>query len=138
MSGDTDGMRLDVEGNIWCGMGNGDPAEDGVHCYAPNGDLIGKIHLPETCANLCFRRKEKEPPVHGREHIGLFAVRGHRRRDGAVTSRNVIPGVHREAMRGKGIHQARGRVPKESFRRVDTQRMDSLPVVPSALAGNDR
>ena len=56
--GNTDGMRLDVDGNIWCGMGNGDPAEDGVHCHAPNGDLIGKIHLPETCANLCFGGKK--------------------------------------------------------------------------------
>nr|WP_294501101.1 SMP-30/gluconolactonase/LRE family protein [uncultured Rhodopila sp.] len=52
--GITDGMRLDVEGNVWCSMGWGDPKEDGVRCYAPNGDLIGKIHLPETCANLVF------------------------------------------------------------------------------------
>ena len=52
--GFTDGMRTDVDGNIWCSMGWADPNEDGVRCYAPNGDLIGKIHLPETCANLCF------------------------------------------------------------------------------------
>lgn len=52
--GFTDGMRLDIEGNVWCSMGWGDPKEDGVRCYASNGDLIGKIHLPETCANLCF------------------------------------------------------------------------------------
>ncbi|HEY4265337.1 MAG TPA: SMP-30/gluconolactonase/LRE family protein [Micropepsaceae bacterium] len=57
--GSTDGMRLDVDGNVWCSMGNGDPAEDGVRCYAPNGDLIGKIHLPETCANLTFGGKKK-------------------------------------------------------------------------------
>lgn len=59
MGGNTDGMRVDVEGNVWCGMGNGDPREDGVRCYAPSGDLIGKIHLPETCANLCFGGKKK-------------------------------------------------------------------------------
>jgi gluconolactonase len=58
MGGNTDGMRLDMDGNIWCGMGNGDPMQDGVHCYAPTGDLIGKIHLPETCANLCFGGKK--------------------------------------------------------------------------------
>ena len=58
VGGNTDGMRLDVDGNIWCGMGNGDPMQDGVHCYAPTGDLIGKIHLPETCANLCFGGKK--------------------------------------------------------------------------------
>jgi gluconolactonase len=50
----TDGMRADIEGNIWCSMGWADPKEDGVRCYAPDGTLLGKIHLPETCANLCF------------------------------------------------------------------------------------
>jgi gluconolactonase len=52
--GFTDGLRLDIEGNVWTSMGWADPTEDGVRCYAPDGDLIGKIHLPETCANLCF------------------------------------------------------------------------------------
>jgi gluconolactonase len=50
----TDGMRADVEGNIWCSMGWGDPKEDGVRCYSPAGELLGKIHIPETCANLTF------------------------------------------------------------------------------------
>lgn len=58
--GMTDGLRCDVDGNVWCSMGWGDPAEDGVRCYAPNGDLIGKIHLPEGCANLCFGGKKKD------------------------------------------------------------------------------
>ena len=35
-------------------MGWADPREDGVRCYEPGGALIGKIHLPETTANLCF------------------------------------------------------------------------------------
>ena len=52
--GFTDGMRCDIEGNVWCSMGWADPKEDGVRCYAPGGDLLGKIHLPETCANLVF------------------------------------------------------------------------------------
>ena len=52
--GFTDGMRCDIEGNVWCSMGWADPKEDGVRCYAPSGDLLGKIHLPETCANLVF------------------------------------------------------------------------------------
>ena len=50
----TDGLRTDAAGNVWCSMGWADPAEDGVRCYAPDGDLIGKVHLPEGCANLCF------------------------------------------------------------------------------------
>jgi len=52
--GFTDGMRVDIEGNVWTSMGWADPNEDGVRCFAPDGDLIGKIHLPETCANLTF------------------------------------------------------------------------------------
>ena len=50
----TDGMRCDVEGNIWCSMGWADPKEDGVRCYGADGVLLGKIHLPETVANLTF------------------------------------------------------------------------------------
>jgi len=55
----TDGMRVDMRGNVWCSMGWADPQEDGVRCYAPDGDLIGKVHLPETCANLCFGGKKR-------------------------------------------------------------------------------
>lgn len=55
----TDGIRVDLAGNVWASMGWGDPSEDGVRCYAPSGDLIGKIHLPEGCANLCFGGKKK-------------------------------------------------------------------------------
>ncbi len=52
--GFTDGMRCDTAGNVWCSMGWADPKEDGVRCYAPQGDLIGKIHVPETVANVTF------------------------------------------------------------------------------------
>ncbi len=58
--GMTDGVRCDVDGNVWCSMGWGDAAEDGVRCHAPNGDLIGKVHLPEPCANLCFGGRKKD------------------------------------------------------------------------------
>lgn len=59
LPGMSDGMRVDMSGNVWCSMGWGDPSEDGVRCYAPSGDLIGKIHLPEGCANLCFGGKKR-------------------------------------------------------------------------------
>lgn len=52
--GTTDGIRFDEEGNLWCAMGWSTPAENGVRCYNPEGKLIGKIVLPEICANLCF------------------------------------------------------------------------------------
>jgi gluconolactonase len=53
-AGLADGIRADVDGNIWAGCGWVGPGYDGVHIFAPNGDLIGMILLPETCANLCF------------------------------------------------------------------------------------
>lgn len=31
----------------------------GIHCFAPDGDLIGRIHLPETASNLCFGGEKK-------------------------------------------------------------------------------
>jgi len=43
-----DGLRVDVEGNLWLGAG------DGVHCLDPDGHLIGKIRVPEVVANVCF------------------------------------------------------------------------------------
>ncbi|MFM2033114.1 MAG: hypothetical protein RLZZ297_1879 [Chloroflexota bacterium] len=52
--GNYDGMRCDAAGNVWAATGNGGAGIDGVHCYAPDGTLIGKIHLPEVTANLCF------------------------------------------------------------------------------------
>ncbi len=43
-----DGFRIDSDGNVWTSTG------DGVYCYAPDGVLIGKIHVPEVVANVCF------------------------------------------------------------------------------------
>lgn len=53
-TGTPDGMRCDIHGNLWCGWGMGDPGLDGVFVFAPDGDHIGRISLPERCANLCF------------------------------------------------------------------------------------
>jgi gluconolactonase len=55
----TDGVRCDTEGRVWCSVGWGDPNEDGVRCYTPNGELLGKIHIPETVANLCFGGQQR-------------------------------------------------------------------------------
>jgi len=43
-----DGFRLDRGGCIWTS------AADGVHCLTPDGYLVGKIHIPEMVANVCF------------------------------------------------------------------------------------
>lgn len=66
--GTPDGMRCDVDGNLWCGWGMGDPALDGVMVYADDGDLIGRIALPERCANVCFG---------GRSNSRLFMAASH-------------------------------------------------------------
>jgi len=55
----TDGIRVDTAGNVWCSFGWADPAEDGVRCYAPDGELLGKVHLPEVCSNVCFGGRKK-------------------------------------------------------------------------------
>jgi gluconolactonase len=52
--GTSDGIRCDTEGNVWSAAGWGGAGYDGVHIFAPDGTLIGKIVLPETCSNLCF------------------------------------------------------------------------------------
>ncbi len=52
--GTPDGFRCDIDGNLWCGWGMGSDELDGVVIYNPAGVLIGRIRLPERCANLCF------------------------------------------------------------------------------------
>jgi len=49
-----DGLRCDEDGNLWCGWGMGSPELDGVMVFSPHGEPIGRIQLPERCANLCF------------------------------------------------------------------------------------
>ena len=77
-AGLADGIRCDKEGNVWVGAGwaamlgnDGAPVEDvsenyraalkligegydGVHIFAPDGQRIGQIKLPEVCSNVCF------------------------------------------------------------------------------------
>ncbi|MDR0284683.1 MAG: SMP-30/gluconolactonase/LRE family protein [Propionibacteriaceae bacterium] len=52
-TGAPDGLRVDEDGNLWCGWGGGEGL-DGVRVYTPTGDLIGYIDLPERCANVEF------------------------------------------------------------------------------------
>jgi gluconolactonase len=51
--GYADGIRVDTEGNVWAAFSGGE-GEDGVAVFAPDGTLVGRILLPERCANLCF------------------------------------------------------------------------------------
>jgi gluconolactonase len=46
--GVPDGMKCDERGNVWV------TAPGGVWVYAPNGDLLGKVRVPELAANLAW------------------------------------------------------------------------------------
>ena len=52
--GGSDGIRCDVDGNLWAAAGGAGPGYNGVHVFHPDGTMIGRIELPEGCANLCF------------------------------------------------------------------------------------
>jgi len=51
--GCSDGFRLDTDGNIWSSAG------DGVHCISPDGEVLGKILVPELVSNVCFGGRAK-------------------------------------------------------------------------------
>ena len=57
--GTPDGMRCDMDGNLWCGWGMGKPELDGVMVFAPDATPIGRIALPERCANVCFGGRKR-------------------------------------------------------------------------------
>jgi gluconolactonase len=57
--GFADGIRCDRDGNLWSSSGWGNPKNNGVLVLTPGGDLIGQIHLPEPCGNLCFGGRSK-------------------------------------------------------------------------------
>jgi gluconolactonase len=47
-AGGFDGVRVDDGSRIWVA------AHDGLHCFDPDGTLLGKLLLPEVCSNLTF------------------------------------------------------------------------------------
>jgi gluconolactonase len=52
--GGSDGIRCDVDGNVWSAAGWVGDGYDGVHIFSPEDQRMGMILLPEICANLCF------------------------------------------------------------------------------------
>ncbi|NWF54928.1 MAG: SMP-30/gluconolactonase/LRE family protein [Syntrophaceae bacterium] len=58
--GSSDGIRCDMDGNLWTAAGQvKGEGMNGVRVYDPDGRLIGRIYLPEICANLCFGGRKK-------------------------------------------------------------------------------
>lgn len=53
-AGLADGIRCDIDGNVWAAAGWVGAGYDGVHIFAPDGTRIGMILIPEICGNLCF------------------------------------------------------------------------------------
>jgi gluconolactonase len=49
----TDGVRADVYGNLWCSS-NSALGYSGVTVWNADAALIGRIRLPEGCANVAF------------------------------------------------------------------------------------
>src|SRR5262249_31337322 len=49
----ADGMRTDRAGNVWASA-NGPLGYSGCTVWNPAGKIIGRIRLPEPCANICF------------------------------------------------------------------------------------
>jgi gluconolactonase len=54
INGGSDGIRVDTDGNVWASAGWAGEGFDGVHIFAPDGQRIGQILLPEIASNLCF------------------------------------------------------------------------------------
>ena len=59
-SGQADGIKTDTQGNLWVGAGWVGEGYDGVHVFAPDGERIGQIVLPEICSNLCFGGQNRD------------------------------------------------------------------------------
>ncbi len=71
--GTPDGFRVDIDGNLWCGWGMGDPELDGVRIFNPAGAPIGHIRLPERSANLCFGGRHRNRLFMAASH-GLYSL----------------------------------------------------------------
>ena len=71
--GSPDGFRVDIEGNLWCGWGMGEPELDGVRVFNAHGEPIGHIRLPERCANLCFGGRQRNRLFMTASH-GLYSL----------------------------------------------------------------
>ena len=56
-----DGIRFDSRGRLW------GAAQDGAHCYEPDGSLVGKLLVPEVVSNLAFGGRQ-------RNHLYLTAT----------------------------------------------------------------
>ena len=82
--GTPDGMRCDIDGNLWCGWGMGDRRtrrRRGLRARRRHD----RPHRAARALRQCLlRRPEAQPAVHGREPVDLRALCQHARRAGRI------------------------------------------------------
>src|SRR3989442_7661932 len=71
-----DGVRADVDGNLWVSSNGGRAlGYSGVTVWKTAGKLIGRIPLPETGGNICLRAGKRQPPfIAPRPPVGAALV----------------------------------------------------------------
>ena len=74
-AGLADGIRADIDGNIWAGAGWVGEGYDGVHVFAPDGARIGHDPAAGDLRQPLLRRPQAQPPLHGRQPVALCRVR---------------------------------------------------------------
>ena len=84
--GTPDGFRVDVDGNLWCGWGMGNEKQDGVKVFDPDRQADRLHRAARALRQRLLRRREAQPPVHGGEPLGLFALREHAGREGRLSA----------------------------------------------------
>jgi gluconolactonase len=75
--GTPDGMRCDVDGNLWCGWGMGSAELDGVCVFAPDGDHIGRIALPERPPLSFFKPAVSRPSPRETDESSAYPILSH-------------------------------------------------------------
>ena len=88
--GITDGMRCDIDGNVWCTMGWGDPKEDGVRCYSAGRRPARQDPHTGDCRQSVLRRPLQKPALHLRLDLALCGLHRNAGRDEAVTRPGAV------------------------------------------------
>ena len=102
-----DGMRCDVDGNVWCSSNAGRAVGySGVTVWNPAGKLIGRIQIPEIVANISF-----DGPKRNRLFIAV-----------------ALCALHVNSGRGSGLSDARLQMGRQAV--DDATRIDRRLVTP--------
>ena len=119
--GTPDGLRCDVDGNLWIGWGMGDEKLDGVAIFNPDGKQIGRIALAGALREPVLRGHLPQPALHDRQHRHVLALRQHPGRGRRLSRR---PRGGRPACRppdrgiAQGAQSPRSRAWKQSNHRL--------------------